>query len=369
LETRNIFLVTGDFTPDRASPAMAIDREQLLAQRLRGLPEFTGVALGGHPFNGGVWYPPIIVGHSRGRTLAGFASDTYLSTLGIPLLRGRNFTAREATEGGTVAVISESTARHFWPNGDAIGKHFELDMDPAFRHQLADFEVIGIAKDVRFDNPTRIDPSHVYLPAGVPGGERVAGAHGPGLLEVLVRIRGPYMRALAIVETTVGALDRDMLPSLRLINLEDGEIRPQRTMSELLAMVVAILAVLAVTLAGIGIYGVIAYLVYQRTREIGIRMALGANSRAILSSVVLQSLRPVFAGTILGLMVSAGLSSVLHLTLLFPGSMDLLYGVPFYDPITFGGLFCFVQGVAALASAVPAWHALRVDPMTALRYE
>jgi ABC-type antimicrobial peptide transport system permease subunit len=140
-------------------------------------------------------------------------------------------------------------------------------------------------------------------------------------------------------------------------------------MSQLLAVLAAILGALAVTLAGVGIYGVVAFLVRQRTKEIGIRIALGANSRAVLEGVILQSLRPVLAGIVLGLALAAGFSSLLHLTLLLPGSMDLLYGVPFYDPLTFGGMFCFVLGIAALASAVPARRALGVDPMEALRYE
>ena len=113
----------------------------------------------------------------------------------------------------------------------------------------------------------------------------------------------------------------------------------------------------------------IAYLVSRRTREIGIRMALGATSRTVLKNVVLRGLWPVFAGMILGLAVAAGISTVLHLALVSPEMWDLLNGVQFYDPVTFIGLSCFVLGIAALASAVPARRALGVDPMTALRYE
>jgi putative ABC transport system permease protein len=131
----------------------------------------------------------------------------------------------------------------------------------------------------------------------------------------------------------------------------------------------AILAILALALAGVGIYGVIAYLVSQRTREIGVRMALGANIAAVWKGVLFQGLQPVLAGMLLGVAVAAGLSALLHQTLIFPGSMDFLYGVPFYDPVTFASLVCFVLAVAALASAVPARRALRVDPAVALRYE
>ena len=366
-ETRHVFVVDADFAP-HGDHAKAIDRKRLLAAQLRERPELGGGALGGHPLNGGEWYPPAAVGHFQGQVTAGFASDTYLAMLGIPVLRGRNFTAKEAASGAPIAIVSESTARRFWPNKNPLGKHFTLDMDPDFGGAFTDFEVIGIVRDVRFDNPTRIDPTHVYLPAGGPGSRRVALTHH-STLEVLVRFQGNRQRALSAVETTIEVFDKNLFPSLRLINVEDDDARPQRAMSQLLAMMATLLAVLAATLAGIGIYGVIAYLVSQRTREIGIRMALGANSGAVLKNVILQGLRPVFAGLIVGLAAAAGLSSVLHWALVFPEAWDPFYGVPFYDPVTFGGMLCFVLLIAACASAVPARRALRVDPMTALRYE
>jgi putative ABC transport system permease protein len=367
IETRSVFVVKANFG-ERGS-TKAIDRQRLFAERLREQPEAAAVALGGHPFNGGGWGASILVGHSTDQVMAQFASENYLSTLGIPVLRGRNFTASEVAGGAPVAMISEATALRFWPNEDPLGKRFQLDMGPRRQSQFVDFSVIGIVKDVRFDNLTRLDPTHIYLPTGTPGSARIAGSHGHGQLDILVRVRGDRTRAVAAMEAAVAAFDKNLLPGLRLINLEDGEVRPQKAVSQLLAVLAAILGGLAVTLAGVGIYGVIACLVTQRTREIGIRMALGATPRAVISDIILQSLRPVFGGMALGLALAAGLSSLLHLTLLMPGTWDLLYGVPFYDPLTFVGLFCFVLGITALASTVPARRALGVDPMTALRYE
>jgi len=140
-------------------------------------------------------------------------------------------------------------------------------------------------------------------------------------------------------------------------------------MSRGFALLAAILAALSLTLAGIGIYGVVAYLVTRRTREIGIRVALGARHRDVVKNVLGRGLKPVFTGTLLGLAAAAALSWMLHATLVFPGSMDFLYGVPFYDPGTFLGLILFVLGVAAAASALPARRAVSVDPLVALRYE
>jgi putative ABC transport system permease protein len=301
----------------------------------------------------------MIAGNTRGRTLASYASDGYFETLEIPLLRGRSFTSQDARSNTRAAMVSESTARRFWPDEDPLEKTFALDMD--FRGKIEEFEVIGVVKDVRFANLTRADPAHVYLPTGA--------TEKGSFVDLMVRIQSDRQRAMAALEETVAASDQALLPGLRLVSLDDGGVRLQRALSRIFAAMAAILASLAVALAGVGIYGVIAYLVSQRTREIGVRMALGANTAAVWKDVLLQGLRPVLAGVLLGVAAAAVLSAFLHQTLIFPGSMDFLYGVPFYDPVTFASLVCFVLAVATLASAVPARRALRVDPAVALRYE
>jgi predicted permease len=357
-DTRNVFVVAADFAGPDVVKAAA--RQKLLLERLRQRPEIAAVALGNLPLLG-TWTPPIIVGSSRGRTLASFASDAYFGLLGIPLQRGRAFTVQEAASDAPLAVISESTARRFWPNEDPIGKYLTLDMD--FRGKLADFEVIGIVKDVRFANLTRIDPAHVYLPVGTPMGALFS------YKGLLLRIQGGRERALAAVADTVGAFDRNLLPDLKVVNLEDGVVTLQRAMSRGLTVLGVILAALSLTLAGVGIYGVMAYLVSRRTREIGVRVALGATHRDVVKNLLGRGLHPVFIGTLLGLAAATALSWMLHATLVFPGSMDFFYGVPFYDPATFVGLICFVLGIAAAASALPARRAMAVDPLVALRYE
>jgi ABC-type antimicrobial peptide transport system permease subunit len=143
----------------------------------------------------------------------------------------------------------------------------------------------------------------------------------------------------------------------------------QHTMAVTYAEFAALLAVLAVALAGIGIYGVMSYLVSRRIKEIGVLMALGADAGDVLRAVILQGLRPVIIGSAVGLLVSAGPSAALHSTLSFPGAPDFLYGLPWWDPVTFAGITLFLAAIAALASVVPARRALRVDPMVALRWE
>src|SRR5207237_786907 len=139
---------------------------------------------------------------------------------------------------------------------------------------------------------------------------------------ILVRIHGNRRDALATVRTTIEAVDRNLLPGLSMISLEEGPVRVQKLMIQTTTTFAGLLACLALALAVVGIYGVMSYLVTQRTNEIGIRMALGASARNILNWALVDGLRPVFIGAVLGLAGAAGLSAVLHATLVSPGSMD-----------------------------------------------
>ncbi|SPE26670.1 conserved membrane hypothetical protein [Candidatus Sulfopaludibacter sp. SbA3] len=355
-DARGLFLLAADFGAGKPEDAQA-----RLLNQLRTLPELKGVALGSYPMMG-TWTPPIIVKSAasqaslQGRTLASYGTESYLDTVGIPLLRGRGFTAQEVRANAPVAIISQAAARRFWPAEDPLGSHFQLDMD--FNGKLAEFEVIGIARDVRYANLTRVDPAHVYL---TPKPDDFQG--------ILLRAEGDPRRALEAVRASVGALDRNLLPGLWLTSVQDGPMVREKAQARLFAMFAVILAVLAVALAGVGVYGVMSYVVSQRVKEIGVRMALGASAAGVLRSVVLRSLRPVILGIAMGIAGAAACSTLLHATLVFPGSTDLLYGIPFYDPATFGGLAAFLTGVAAIASAVPARRAIQVDPMIALRCE
>jgi putative ABC transport system permease protein len=358
-ETRRIFLLLGDYG-DNATQSIA--RFQRLVRGLEERPELAGVAYGRGPMMG-TWTPPIAVsksgaaeGAERGRILASYASQNYLKTLGIPLLRGRDFTRQESDAGAHVAVISANAARRFWPGEDPLGRHFQLDL--LFTGKLTEFEVIGIAKDVRFTSLTRIDPAHVYL------------APDPTTTyPILLNVGKNQEAALAAVQNAVSRLDADLLPDLSLWNLETMFVHPQRTLARIMAMFAAGLALLAVSLAGVGIYGVMSYVVSQRTHEIGIQMALGAHAGDVLKSVALWGLKPVAAGMIIGLGCGAAASAVLHSTLSFAGSNDFLYGVKFYDPWTFAVISCFLIAVSLVASLVPSVRAVRVNPMIALRCE
>lgn len=355
-ETHRVFLLLADFG---STPAKAAAMQRRVLDRLRTLPEVRNVALGTMPLLG-TWTPPIVVQgpHAtlRGQTLAGYASAGYLDTLGIPLLRGRMFTRQETDRGGPVAVISESAARRFWPNQDPLGKRFQLDL--RFQGNLTDFEVVGVAADVRAANLTRTDPARVYLPTK-------AMEYYPN--PMLVRAQGDPATAEAAVRRALADLDLSSAPSIFMATLEDGPLRIHRSMARLLATLGALLALLAMALAAVGIYGVMAFVVSQRIREIGVRMALGATSREVLRAVVGRALVPVLAGVGIGVMAAGSFTFAVHTTLVSPESMDLFYGLPFYDPPTFLAGSCFLLAVAVAASAFPARRALRVDPVQALR--
>ncbi len=350
-ETRTVYTLGTDF----GRGPEAVSRQHRVIDRLKTLPEIRSVTRGYAPLYG-TYTPPIIVDRKADRTLASYAADSYFDLLSIPIVRGRGFTEQEAREGAHVAIISESTARRFWPAEDPLSKRLKLDL--AFRGTFTEFEVVGIAKDVRFANPTRIDPAHVYLPT-----------NDSGLSGLLFRIQGDRESALAAVRKTLEGVDASLLPYLQMRSLEEGPLALLRFATGFFTYFVTVLAALTLTLAAVGIYGVMAFLVGQRTKEIGIRIALGAPSATILRNIIVEGLPPVFVGALLGLTGAMTVSWVLHARLAFPGSSDFLHGVPFYDPVVFVGLSCFVIAIAALASFVPARRALKVDPMIALRHE
>jgi putative ABC transport system permease protein len=351
-ETRTMYRIKADFGRDPKKNAALQHR---LIERLQTLPELKGVATGYIPHTG-TWTLPLSVDGVTNHALASYASETYFDLLDIPILRGRGFTDAEARDGARVAVISESTARQFWPGRDPLSQRFRTAL--TIRGEVADFEVIGVAKDIRFANPTRIDPAHIYFPTE-PSSPSV----------IMFRIQGDRDTALIAVRNAVESVDWNLIPSLELINFEQGPLAIQRFLARFFAFFVATLAMLSLALAASGIYGVMAYLVGQRTKEIGIRVALGASWHTILRNIFVEGMLPVFIGALLGFLGAFEVSWLFHKSIQSPDTSDFLHGVPFYDPIVFVGLSVFFVAVAAIASFVPARKALRVDPMIALRHE
>jgi len=358
-ETKTVFHLSLDLGSDPAKAAVA--KQQVIA-RLQTLPEVADVALADRLPYAGTSSRPLLVEASHAsakgapeQTLINYVSPSFFPALGIPVVRGRNFTPEEALKGLPVAMVSESTARHAWPGEDPIGKSLKLDLK--FDHHWKGFEVVGVAKDVRFFNLSRVDPVYVYLPAN---------AGQPNRL--LFRAARSPQDTLAAVRTSLGTFDRALLPKLGFESL-DSFMRTQEVLPQAAAVFIAILAVLAVALAAIGVYGVMAYVVTERTREVGIRLALGASSKDVLRLIVRQGMLPVTTGAACGLVVSSAISGVLRAVLTFPANPDLLFGVSAFDPAVYVALTGFLATVALVACALPARRAMRVDPVVALRCE
>lgn len=351
-ETRDVYLLKADFGSD----AQTFSRTRAaLRDRLGALPEIKAATFGTPPLFG-TSTPVIIVNGTADRTLTSMASESYFDTMGIPLIRGRGFTRQEAETGSAgVAIISESTAHRYWPGQDPLQKSLQLVLP--FQTDATTFEVVGVVKDVRFANPTRPDPVHVYLPTS-------AGPHS-----LIVRVQGDRQIALSAIRRAVERLDANLVAGLELINLEEGPLWAHKTIPRAMALFAGILGAIALSLAGIGIYGVISYLVSHRIKEIGIRVALGANPVAVLLRMIGRGLRPTAAGIIIGIGSSLFLSWLIRQRVALPGNSDFFQGIRFYDPVAFLGIALFAAAMAVLASAVPVWRALKVDPVIALRHE
>jgi putative ABC transport system permease protein len=280
------------------------------------------------------------------RTSAAFfgVSPEYFSAMGIPLLRGRGFTERDNEQAPGVIVVSETMAAKYWPGEDPIGKRVKISYNNTGLR-----EIVGVAGDVKQGDLTDTKAAQMYAP--------------------FVQVPWPFLAAVvrttAAAEATAGALRQ----ALARLDPEQaaGEIRTldqyvSRSIAtpRFTALLVGSFASLALLLAGFGLYGVMAYSVAQRGREIGIRMALGAQARDVRALVVGQALRMGAAGLGIGLVGALLVTRVLE---------SLLFGVSAADPVTFAGVSAALVAVLLLAAYLPARRATRVDPIVALRTE
>ena len=277
-------------------------------------------------------------------------SPRYFETMGIPLLKGRAFTEEDKSESESpsVIVVSETTARSFWPGEDALGKHIKVGSPSNNDNKW--LTVIGVVKDVRqFELVVEPKPQ-MYLPF------TQANFFEPRALVVKTNLE-PLSLA-ATVRKTVWEIDKDQ-PVSDIASMEHivSESVARQRFSMLL---LGIFAGLALVLAAVGIYGVMSYSVAQRTHEIGIRMALGAQKKDVLKLTIGQGLKLVLIGVAIGLGAAFILTRVIA---------SLLFGVSATDPITFVAISLVLIGVAMLASLIPALRAMKVDPMFALRYQ
>ena len=270
-------------------------------------------------------------------------SAGYFEMMGIRRLDGRTFDSRDDDPNAPpVMVINETFAKTYWPHGGALGRHATTGLG-----KPKPYEIVGIVKDVRRGLDQKLEPE-MYVPF----------AKNP-MQFLFVAVRGPNPKSLERQLTAeVEAVDRDQ--PIANVKTMDELMADSLAQRRVVMVLLAIFAVLALVLASVGIYGVMSYTVTQRTRELGIRMALGAQQGQVLQMVVRQGLRLALIGVAIGLVGAFALTRVMA---------SLLYGVSATDPITFVAIAVLLVGVALVASFVPARRATRVDPMIALRGE
>jgi putative ABC transport system permease protein len=323
--------------------------DDAVLRRAAALPGVEAAALAGnHPLDPGFTNSFTIVG--RETEAASWpeisirrVTPGYFRTVGLGLVGGRLLEESDATAAPLVLVINQAAARRFFPDRSPLGQRIAF-----WGSQRT---IVGVVEDERFQGIAEAAPIAVYSPLA-----QTPSVNGAGVL--LVRTRGD----VAGLGPALGRVIREVDPGLAVFGVEPLAHTVSRSLSKprFTMLVLGMFAALALALAAIGIHGVISYGVVQRTREIGIRMALGARPGLVLRQVAREGLLLAGVGTLLGLVGSFAFGRVLR---------SLLFGISPVDPITYVGVTLFLAGVAVAASYAPARRAARVDPMVALRAE
>ena len=270
----------------------------------------------------------------------------YLETLGVGLRDGRRFTPADSTAAPLVVVISETTAKRFWGAASPLGARMRLGDESSSNAWRT---VVGVVGDVRNDDVDMPPPPSMYVPAA----QRLSRE-----MVFMVRVSDEPLSHVAAARAAVAAEDPD-LPIYDIQSMDQLLQEDLQGSSVLVAMTTAFGA-LALLLAAVGIYGMVAYTVAQRTREIAVRIAVGAQRGDVMWKVLGRGLRAVSVGLVLGIMGSAALAQALTV---------VLYDVSPTDPLSYAFVSAVLLGAAALACLVPAQRALRLDPVVALRAE
>jgi predicted permease len=344
------------------TPAQEAPLIRELLRRGRTLPGVEEAAVGdlaavplGHSRNDLNPYLMILEGHeTQGNQAplvdASIVTPEYFHLLGMTLLRGRLIGEFDNEKAPPVAVINEAFARTYWPNGDPLGRHLKLDNARGTPANPPWTTVVGVVADARTESLTEGNVPQMYL-----------SLYQRRAKDLAIFVRGRRLDS-AVIPVELREQVQSVNPELPVFGAQTLNEMVSASLSErrFSMEITGLFAVTALLLAGLGIYGVISYIVSERTHEIGIRLALGAESRNILRMVLRQGLGLAIAGAAVGLVCALIVSHLMA---------GLLYGVRPTDPLTFAGVTLLLIGVALLACYIPARRALRVDPLVALRHE
>ena len=317
------------------------------------------------PLQGGIDLPFTIAGvpPSKGDLYNGdeqwrFISPHYFSALSVPLLRGRTFDVRDTGKSELVVIINQAFAEKYWPKGDPIGQRITIGkgLGPEFEEPAR--QIVGIVSNVRETGLQGADESVMYVPESqiTDGLTKLANSVMP--MSWIIHTAGDPSTLSAAIQHEIQSVDSQLAASK--IRTMDQVISDSTARQNFNMLLLTIFAGLALLLAAIGIYGLMSYTVEQRTQEIGIRMALGADRSDMLKLVVRQGMLLTGIGIVIGLAASFGLNRLLA---------NLLFGVKTTDPITYVAVAAILISVALLACYVPARRATKIDPLVALRYE
>ncbi len=321
-----------------------------LMQRLRTVPGVVDAAATERaPASGSDWAVEITIegddatNAARTSAEAHVATPYYFRTIGVPVLKGEEFSQQYDSDRPLEFVVSESFARRYWPNEDAIGKHFRPDKNNPFG------TVIGVVGDMRNVDPQQDSLPAFYFPYGYIG--------MPGLV-VVARTTGQPDSFARAMRAQVNQIDPDQ-PVYNVKSMNEI-IANATSQHRFQAVLLSLFGIVALLLVAVGLYGIVAHVVRLRTRDIGVMMALGANTRQILRLMIKQGMRNVVLGLIVGLSGSFALLRWLD---------NSVFGLSPNDPLTFVTVALLLLGVALIACYLPARRATKVDPSTALRNE
>jgi len=324
-----------------------------LQRRLAALPGVKGVGAIQHlPLTGFDWHGavdieqrPTAAGRTKPNATWRSVVGDYFATMKIPVLRGRAFIASDTRDAPPVVVINRTMANHLWPGADPVG--MRIKVGNGTRNDWA--TIVGVVGDVRFSSPDAPATDEVYRPNA---------QQGLAFMHFVIRTAGDPLAHAADVRTAIRSLDTTVpIADLRALDeLTAGANATRRTIEQLLSA----FALLGLVLGTIGVYSVVSFGVAQRTRELGIRSALGARQQHLIAMVIGGGLRLAIGGVLLGAVAAV----------IATRSMNaLVFGISTTSPGLLALVACILGGVAALSSALPAWRAARVDPLLALKSE
>ena len=333
-----------------------------LRNRLAGLPEVTAITSARPPDGGGVRGAAVSLNgqkpsphNTQANLYYTFVQPNYFAMLSIPLLSGRGFPSQSGQPEPSV-ILSQSAANQLWPSQNPLGRSLRLGTDGQFHFKneaLPDgpaYEVIGVARDTRGVELDGSDSQLIYLP--LPEGHLQD-------FPILIRTKTDPTQLIDAIAPVIASLDPNLVVTASTLERMLHQT-PPFLISGLAASIASIVGMLGLLLASMGIFGTVSYIVVLRTREMGIRIALGAKKRDILGLMLRESTRPVLAGLVVGMPLSIGASYLMR---------GILYGVNIVDGISFVGVSLLFLAIALFATYLPSRRAMRVDPVVALRYE